>query len=126
MKLNDFPLVVQAFKAIEYDNRGYMARDLNLEAEIPEHWLVPFRAAENTLHRCGDTLVSAVPELKDREEYEFPTKLWEVIAGPVDDDDWKVYRHLGVGEAQGWVTSRLLYEFFDGELTRVFIKENEK
>jgi hypothetical protein len=123
VKLKDFPLVMRAFKEIELDNGGSRARCLLREPDVPDYWQTPMLVAEETFRQCGDKVVSGVWELAEREtsgEYYPHTPLWTVVALPVDDDDKKVYEHLGLAPAQGWLTTHLLGQFFDGELSGVF------
>jgi hypothetical protein len=125
MKLKEFPLVMRAFREIELDSGGFLARALNPEVEVPEYWEVPFRAAEEVFIRCGGRWVVDVSELFGKEEYNHNTPLWQVVAIPVNEDDKVVYRALGIGRLDGWVTSHLLGQFFDGELAGKFTTERK-
>ncbi len=126
MKLKDFPLVLRAFKEIEFDNGGNRARNLKPEVDVPDEWLVPFDAAEGLFTIIEGMTVKDVPALEGKEEYEPDTPLWQVLTLPANDDDLIVSRHLLVNPIFAWITQKVLYEFFDGELSGVFTEKRRQ
>lgn len=123
MKLKQFPLIMRAFHAIELDNGGTRARALIPEADIPDHWEVPFQVVERVFQQLGDHNVSMVHRLLTENTWEPSTKAWEVVALPVNEDDTIVMNQFGIHKTDQWLTNHLLYQFFDGELAGKFTTE---
>lgn len=121
MKLRDYPLIFRAFKEINLNSSYRPGMYVDGNADVPERWLIPFAACEDTFRKCTDRTVSSVPTLETRvDDYNGDLPLWQVIALPVDEDDLIVMRFILCSPEAAWLTQHVLHEFFDGELSGVF------
>lgn len=122
-QLKDFPLVMKAFKEIQYDSCGSMAGGIRND-EAVGHWALAFHIAEQWLKKLnGKTIGQVCPELVEMEYYEGINnndKAVEFVYLGMNDSAQIILRAADASEQEIWIIEHLFNMFFDGELTERF------
>lgn len=121
--LNDFPRVMQAFIAIDQDNRGVHAPHLDQSTEIDEYLSIAFGVAESVLEVMQGKTADYVPALRQLEEYSDgfgEVELWRALVLPVNDTFWDICKHMVISPGDAFTTHWVMDEYFDGELSRKY------
>lgn len=124
MKLRMYRRVAEGFDKIRMDSGCGRCHYLDKEQEVPEHWTVVFIFAEGVLAKAEGKTISDLGKSYECVEPDCPVK--ELIYLPQDDSDIEIMQALGFSGIESWAVRKLFYEFFDGELGKVFLKETPK